>query len=405
MTTSTDLYTLRKRPLMSARGLSEGAADRMRLFTDMAEALRTQPYTGITTDGTPVPGLFPLRPTGVSTQPITDAATQFLASLSDAQRAQAGFPLDSEEWMRWLNIHPYIMRHGILLEGLTDAQREAALAILAAGLSASGYETARNIMHLNETILEMSNSHEEYGEWLYWLSIFGTPSADEPWGWQIDGHHLNVNYFVHGTQVVMTPTFMGSEPVEAPMGKYAGIRVFADEERLGLELIRALAPRQQEKAILFRTVISTDLPPGRFRGPDGRIQGGAFQDNIRLPYEGVRCDDFSPAQQSLLLSLIETYIGRMRPGHAELKMAEVKQHLADTHFAWMGETDEDSVFYYRVHSPVLLIEFDHESGVAFDHPEPTRTHIHTIVRTPNGNDYGKDLLRQHYEQFHRTTRA
>jgi hypothetical protein len=307
--------------------------------------------------------------------------------------------------MRWLNIHPYIMRHGILLENLTDAQRAAALAILEASLSATGYETARNIMHLNETIREMTGSDEEYSEWLYWFSIFGTPSADEPWGWQIDGHHLIVNCFVRGDQIVMTPTFMGSEPVEAPLGAYAGIRVFAAEEQQGLELIRALSPRQQDQAILFRTVISTDLPPGRFRGPDGRIQGGAYQDNIRLPYEGISAGEFSAAQQSLLLNLIETYIGRMRPGHAALKLAEVKQHLGETRFAWMGETDEDSVFYYRIHSPVLLIEFDHESGVAFDNPEPTRTHIHTIVRTPNGNDYGKDLLRQHYEQFHQPSRS
>ncbi|NRP74564.1 hypothetical protein ILFOPFJJ_05486 [Ensifer psoraleae] len=28
---------------------------------------------------------------------------------------------------------------------------------------------------------------------------------------------------------------------------------------------------------------------------------------------------------------------------------------------------------------------------------PTRGHIHTVVRTPNGNDYGKDLLRQHHD--------
>jgi hypothetical protein len=195
---------------------------------------------------------------------------------------------------------------------------------------------------------------------------------------------------------------MGSEPVEAPSGTYAGTRVFAAEEQQGLELIRALTPRQQQKAILIETVTSTDLPSGRFRGPDGRIQGGAFQDNMRLPYEGLCCDDLSPAQQSLLLSLVETYTGRMGPGHAEAKLAEVKQHLAETHFAWMGGTDDDSVFYYRIHSPVLLIEFDHESGVAFDHPEPTRTHIHTVVRTPNGNDYGKDLLRQHREQFHGT---
>ncbi len=43
----------------------------------------------------------------------------------------------------------------------------------------------------------------------------GTPSATEPWGWQLDGHHLIINYFVLGDQVVMTPSFFGSEPVIA----------------------------------------------------------------------------------------------------------------------------------------------------------------------------------------------
>jgi len=405
MTTSTDLYQLRQRPVMSGRRATEAGAERMRVFRDRADAAGEEPFKGVTADGAVIPSLFPIRRTGISTQPIKDAADAFLASLPDAQHGAARFPIDSPEWMRWFNIHPFIMRHGVLLEELDAAQREAALAVLQASLSATGFETARNIMRLNETIGEMTTSWEEYGEWLYWLSLFGTPSSDQPWGWQIDGHHLNVNCYVLGDQVVMTPTFMGSEPVEAPMGRYAGTRVLAAEEQDGLELIRALAPQQRDRAILFRTVSSTDLPTGRFRGPDGRIQGGAFQDNIRLPYEGLRCDDLLPAQQSLLLRLVETYVGRMRPGHAELKMAEVKHHLADTRFAWMGGTDEDSVFYYRIHSPVLLIEFDHESGVAFDNPEPTRTHIHTVIRTPNGNDYGKDLLRQHYEQYHQTPRT
>jgi hypothetical protein len=30
----------------------------------------------------------------------------------------------------------------------------------------------------------------------------------------------------------------------------------------------------------------------------------------------------------------------------------------------------------------------------------SQLHIHTIVRTPNGNDYGIDLLRLHYEHAH-----
>src|SRR5262245_42212028 len=36
------------------------------------------------------------------------------------------------------------------------------------------------------------------------------------------------------------------------------------------------------------------------------------------------------------------------------------------------------------------------SGV-LSNETPQRFHIHTIVRTPNGNDYGMDLLRLHYE--------
>jgi hypothetical protein len=80
-------------------------------------------------------------------------------------------------------------------------------------------------------------------------------------------------------------------------------------------------------------------------------------------------------------------------------MAEIKEHLPTIHFAWMGGMEEDSVFYYRVHSPVLIIEFDHQRGVAFpQYEKPYKDHIHLVVRTPNGNDYGKDLLRQHYER-------
>jgi len=59
------------------------------------------------------------------------------------------------------------------------------------------------------------------------------------------------------------------------------------------------------------------------------------------------------------------------------------------------------VFYYRIQSPVILIEFDHQTPANLRHlaaapAAPNHEHIHVVVRTPNGNDYGKDLLRQHY---------
>ena len=66
-------------------------------------------------------------------------------------------------------------------------------------------------------------------EWYYFISIFGTPSADEPWGWQLDGHHLNINCFLLGDDMVLTPTFMGSEPCQVTTGPLAGVEVFAAE--------------------------------------------------------------------------------------------------------------------------------------------------------------------------------
>jgi Protein of unknown function (DUF3500) len=92
-------------------------------------------------------------------------------------------------------------------------------------------------------------------------------------------------------------------------------------------------------------------------------------------------------------------VGNMRDDQARVKMTDVRAHLADTHFAWVGGATDTSVFYYRIHSPVLLIEFDHQRPVGTrtinDPSKPTRAHIHIVVRTPNGNDYGKDLLAQH----------
>ena len=97
------------------------------------------------------------------------------------------------------------------------------------------------------------------------------------------------------------------------------------------------------------------------------------------------------------------YVANMREGHAKVKMDEVRAHLDKTYFAWIGGSNPDAVFYYRIHSPVLLIEFDHQRPantrhLAKDPQLPIRDHIHVVVRTPNGNDYGKDLLREHYKE-------
>jgi hypothetical protein len=199
-----------------------------------------------------------------------------------------------------------------------------------------------------------------------------------------------VNYFVLGDQVVMTPAFWGSEPTVAKAGKYVGTSILRDEQNRGLALIRALTPDQRSRAVLQTSK----------RG--NNILAQAFSDNLVLDFAGVRVSTFSAAQKEQLLDLIGLYVNNLREGHARVHVSDVEKHLDNTYFAWIGETNDDSVYYYRVHSPVILIEFDHETPVGLRHLYPPgvpyREHIHSVVRTPNGNDYGKDLLRQHYQQ-------
>jgi hypothetical protein len=353
-------------------------------YMKQAEAALAEEFKGITTSGQILPNLYSIESTGVSTEPIKKAADSLIAALSNQQKVKTLFPVDSDKWRRWSNIHRY-PRQGISLLEMTPQQKQLAFNLLQVSLSAKGFEKAQNIMKLNQVLGQLTKKFNEYGKELYWFSFIGQPSMKEPWGWQLDGHHLNINYFVLGDQVVMTPTFMGSEPVRATEGEYAGIRVFEPEESKGLATIRALTAEQRDKAVLAK-----EIPTDVFTS--------AFRDNFEMRYEGISFPELMSGQQEILLDLIREYTGDIRNGHAEVKMEQVRQHLESTHFAWMGGFDNNSVFYYRIHSPVILIEFDHQRGQALGNEEPSRNHIHTVVRTPNGNDYGKDLLRQHYER-------
>ena len=41
----------------------------------------------------------------------------------------------------------------------------------------------------------------------------------------------------------------------------------------------------------------------------------------------------------------------------------------------------------------MIAELDHHCGVFLDYDTPQPFHIHTVVRTPNGNDYGRELVK------------
>ena len=347
-----------------------------------------EPFRGVSANNKIQDGLFKIESTGVSTKPVVDAAKAFLAGVSDEQRDRTTFDVDDIEWRSWDNRHFY-KRKGIGFDEMDAEQRSLAFGLLQASLSAKGLKLSKDIMKLNGTLAELAGNFDEYGEWLYWITIMGDPSESKPWGWQIDGHHLIINYFVLGDQVVMSPVFIGSEPVHATSGKFKGTIVMQEQQNAGISFMRSLSDKQQSEATL-----------SKIKNQNNAL-AQAYKDNINLDYAGLRVKQLSPSQKKSLLRVIETFVGTMSEGHANVKMEEVKKHLDDTYFAWVGDTELDSVFYYRVHSPVLLIEFDHERRVApFRSGEPSRDHIHAVLRTPNGNDYGKDLLRQHINQHH-----
>jgi len=350
------------------------------LFNGWRVSLK-EPFRGITADGKIEHGLFPLCTSGASTAPLVDAVRAFLASLDDAQRRAVTFDVDGEVWRTWSNIHRNLMRHGLCLVELSEAQRERAYGVMRAGLGARAYETARNAMRLNETLAELTGLPDEFGDQFYWISIFGTPSPDRPWGWQMDGHHCNINCFVLRDQIVLSPMLLGSEPVTAEAGVYAGVTVLREEEAEGWAFMNALSPEQRAC-----TLVGTELPF------DGYASG--FKDNIVVPYIGLPTAEMSGEQRERLKRLIALYTDRLQPSHASQRLDEVIAHFDRTVFGWIGECDPVSPFYYRIYNPVIFIEFYHQPGVALPNTGYNRRHAHALVRTPNGNDYGRVLLRE-----------
>lgn len=386
-------------PPLSARRLIDPVPPPLVPILDERASNLQHDFMGVTTDGSVLDGLFALKPTGISAKPLIDAALAFLAALTSAQREQATFEMDATEWRTWINVHMNHFRHGIMLEDLDELGRQAGLDLLAAALSEQGFEAARSVMLINEFIVSLGADADSFGEWPYFISVFGQPGPDEPWGFQFDGHHLNVNCVVIGDQVVITPQFMGSEPRRIRTGPLAGLALFDDEEQGGIDLIRSFDAAQQERAIIRPSIQPEDLPTDLNDMFDGRVVAGAFHDNPVMPYEGVSGGDMTDAQRAILTRLIGAYVDRAPKARAQLQMADIVNHLDDTWFQWFGGTGDTDPFYYRVHGPVMLIEFDHHPGVVFDNKTPTRNHIHTLVRTPNGGDYGHSLLAQHHEQF------
>ena len=325
------------------------------------------------------------------------AAAAFLSALSAEQRTEAVWPFEHDGRKKWTNLPGSRFRdEGLSFGDMTEAQRVLGHRLVQCGLSSQGYQKATGIMRIDDYLwskLEDPSQQPEdfnYGHGYYWLGVFGDPTGGAPWGWQLDGHHLGLNFTVANGQVEVTPAFFGVRPNEVPDGPYAGWRILGEEEDKALALVGSLNANQRARAVLDEKV-----PDEIFTGPE---RGDALTETVGLP-----ASDMTAEQRARLDRLIEEYVRNMEPESADPLLARIAADgPGSLHFAWMGGTTPGSAFYYRVHGPSVLIEFDHTrlpSRTREEVCEPDVSHIHTVMRQP-GQDYGADLLRRHYQESH-----
>ena len=312
-----------------------------------------------------------------ATVTMATAATGFLASLTPEQRAQATFPLDSAERLRW-NFIPTeaFPRKGLLLKDMTEAQRTAAHALLRSGLSARGYETYTAIIQLENVLREIEKGGKfQRDPGVYFFSVFGTPDPKGTWGWRVEGHHISVHFTVaNGTTIASTPTFAGTNPAEVRDGAEKGKRVLGLQEDSGRALVMALDATQRSTAIIAPKALPEI------------VTNNTLDINPLMP-EGLKASAMTPAQRDLLMRVIDAYAGLMAPEIASDRLAKIKAGgLENITFAWAGAVERGQQHYYRVQGPTFLIEYDNAQNDG--------NHVHSVWRDFKG-DFGRDLLREH----------
>lgn len=268
------------------------------------------------------------------------------------------------------------------------------------------------VNHFLGEVVKLPNILNKYS---YNFLIFGTPSTSQPWGWLLYGHHLDIACFFKGPQVILSPSFTGAEPNIIDDGEWKGTQILHTEGNLGLKLMQSLSSGQQQTAQVFKSMRDPSMKQvyGNSNndeskrdelitdtwGPDDqRHRCGAFRDNRIVPYEGIVVLDLDTQQQQLILDICNEFLLYHPSKSRKLKLNQIKEHFSETHFCWIGGYGDDDAFYFRIQSPVILVEFDHHSGVFLTNTEPAKYHTHTIVRTPNAGDYGQ-AIRQSAERL------
>jgi hypothetical protein len=356
-------------------------------------------FRGVTEDGTPREGLYPLEPARPGEEApvaaMVAAAEDLLSALDDEGRTRITFDVDAVEWQTWANPEFLQFDTGLRLDQQPQVVREKALALMRASLSPEGYEIAHAMMLINGFLGEVVDLETILNEFSYNIALYGTPDLRAPWGWQLYGHHCAVNCLVVEGRMALSPVFLGAEPDEIDAGPHAGLTgPFADRIDHGLRLMAALPAEQRRAATVYEQMVDPAMPEGRVHPGDERHLAGAFQDNRVIPFEGIRVAEMPAEAQQHALAIAETFVELLPEGPRAARLREIADHLDETWFSWIGGSRPGDVFYYRLQSPVLIAELDHHCGVFLDYDTPKTFHIHTVLRTPHGNDYGRAWVRQ-----------
>ncbi len=308
---------------------------------------------------------------------MATAANNFLASLNADQRTKATFKFDDEQRFDWYFVPRD--RKGLPLKEMTDAQRKLTMEFLKAGVGAAGFQKATSIISLEPVLAEIEGPNRRWPRdpGLYYVTVFGTPSAKGTWGWRFEGHHMSLNVtVVKGELISNTPFFFGANPREVRQGDRKGLRVLAGEEDKGRALVQALDEKQRGTAILSP------------KAPDDIATMNSRKADPLKP-EGIAYSQLNKQQQGLLADLVGEYLARMPQDIADERLKKLRAAKWDkVHFAWAGGINKNEPSYYRVQGPTFLIEYDDTQNNA--------NHIHSVWRDFNG-DFGLDLLREHYK--------
>lgn len=382
-----------------ARSHSKGVLSTEEIFlTPVARGWKQNyqaPFHGFTTDGNIVPDLwhFDLQAKG-PTGAMVRAAKQLLILASESEQSSFRYPIDAREWRSWSNPEVIVIDSGKRVDEMPTKQQNAIHELLKASLSPTGYEKVHTAMIMNGFLGQLTQLTNVMNEHSYHFCLFGEPSESEPWGFNLFGHHCCLNVFALGGEVVIGPFFLGAEPNVIDKGPHKGLDVLSKEETAGLAFMKSLDAGQRAKATLqgdINDIDGSSMPEGRWNPADLRGLGGAHQDNRVVPFEGLCALDMSESQRRDLLDLVRVYNELLPQPTLEIFMKRVEAHLDETYFGWIGPVDDQTPFYYRVHSPVVMDEFDHHNGVWLANALPKKYHIHTIQRLPNRGDYGTAL--------------